>query len=49
MDIETKEIVKICSFCGKEYKDNQIIINKCPTQKFSICLECREKVIPKNI
>ena len=30
-----------------EYKDNQIIINKCPTQKYGICLECMEKARPK--
>lgn len=43
MNIETNEIIRICSLCGKEYKDNQVIINKCPTQKYSVCLECREK------
>lgn len=42
MNTETKEIIRICSLCGKEYKDIQVIINKCPTQKYSICLECRK-------
>lgn len=47
MYIETKEIIRVCSLCNKKYKDNQIIINKCPAQKYSICLKCREKTIPK--
>lgn len=43
MHVEIKEIIRVCSLCGKEYKDNQVIINKCPAQKYSICLECVEK------
>ena len=42
MNIEKKEIARVCTICGKEYKDVQIIINKVPTQKFNICNDCRE-------
>lgn len=44
MNIEEKEITRVCAICGKEYKDVQIIINKCSTQKYAICNDCREKV-----
>lgn len=42
MNKEKREITRVCSICGKEYKDVQIIINSIPTQKYPICNDCRE-------
>ena len=42
--IETREITRVCSVCGKAYTDQQIIINKCPAQRFCICLSCTENM-----
>ena len=44
MNIEKREITRVCNICGKEYKDVQIIINSFPTQKYSICNDCRETI-----
>lgn len=44
MYIEEKEITRVCTICGKEYKDVQVIINKIPVYKFAICNDCRETV-----
>lgn len=44
MCIEEKEITRVCTICGKEYKDVQIVINKFPAQKLAICNDCRETV-----
>lgn len=40
MNIKEKEITRVCTICGKEYKDVQLIINKVPAQKFHICNDC---------
>lgn len=44
MNIERKEITRVCTICGKRYKDIQVVINKCPTQKYAVCDDCRKKL-----
>ena len=44
MYIKEKEITRVCTICGKEYKDVQIVINKFPAQKLAICNDCRETI-----
>lgn len=44
MNIEKKEITRVCTICGKEYKDVQIIINNVSTQKIAICNDCIDKM-----
>jgi predicted nucleic acid-binding Zn-ribbon protein len=47
MHIESKNIKRTCTSCGKIYDDEQTIINGFPCYKFAICCECRKALVAK--
>lgn len=41
--LENEEITRVCSFCGKAYKDKKITINGVPCYKYAICGDCKKQ------
>lgn len=43
MILKKEKITRVCSFCGKAYKDTKISINGVPCCKYAICGDCRKQ------
>lgn len=45
IQIEERDITRICHACNKPYKDKQIVVNGVPSCSFALCSNCRNTYI----
>lgn len=45
IQIEERNITRICHSCNKPYKDKQIVVNGIAAAKYPLCTNCRKTYI----